>query len=142
MATWEIRRRIVIALVTAGFFTWAGEAFLAWGTSLEPKFEDAPYLGSTAADEVLALAALAFATVAILLAIGLVQLARRSRPGRVTVIVACTLVLLGQTLALVLVTIPIDAFYYHAPPGTTFCFPLMIFPLLTIALLLGVPREN
>ncbi|WP_174416471.1 hypothetical protein [Nocardia concava] len=132
----EIRRRIAMVLATAGVLAWAGEAFGAWMTSMESKFVGLPYLGSMTADEVLQLAALAFASAAAILAVGVVLLARRQRMGRATVITGCTLVLLGQTLALTLAAIPIDAFYYQPPPSLAFDWPLMIFPLLTILLLL------
>ncbi|WP_433567022.1 hypothetical protein ACQP1O_18655 [Nocardia sp. CA-151230] len=135
-ATREIRRRIAIALATAGVFAWAGEAFGAWASSMESKFVGLPYLGSMTADEVLRLAALAFALVAILLTVGVVLPARRSRMGRFTMIAACALVLLGQALSITLAAIPIDAFFYQPPSSLAFDRPLMIFPLLTILLLL------
>lgn len=135
-ATREIRRRLAITLAAAGVLAWAGAAFDAWMTSMESKFEGTPYLGAMTTDEVLQLAALAFASVAAILAVGVVLLARRQRMGRATVITGCALVLLGQAVALVLAAIPIDAFYYGPPPSLAFDWPLMIFPLLTILLLL------
>ncbi|OJF84404.1 hypothetical protein NS14008_17785 [Nocardia seriolae] len=140
-ATREWRHRLAILLAIPGALAWGGEAVVELGTSIEPKFQDLRYLGSMTAAEVLTVAWMSFALVAILLALVAILLAFQLRLGRILLIVACVLVLLGQAVSITLALIPIDAFYYEPPPSIAFSLPLTVFPLVTIVLLLGRQEE-
>ncbi|MGW4247184.1 hypothetical protein [Nocardia sp. NPDC004722] len=139
-ATREWRRGLAIVLASAGAIVWGLESLLDLFTAGEPKFDGMPYLGWSAT-EVLQIAAVCFGLVCVGLAAGSVMLCCRLLYGRYLLIGTSAVVLAGQAVAVTLAAIPIDEFYYTAPPSVAFSAPLMAFPLLTIILLLGKQRE-
>ncbi|WP_433567021.1 hypothetical protein ACQP1O_18650 [Nocardia sp. CA-151230] len=139
-ATRELRRWIALWLAAAGFLAWGAQTLIVLANALEPRDLNDNYLGSSA-ETTFELMSLALGAVTLVLGGGVFLLLFRLRIGRILVITGSILALMAQLLPATVASIPSGAFHEGLQPTVVGSWPLMIFPLLTIGLLLGAPRE-
>ncbi|WP_040808469.1 hypothetical protein [Nocardia concava] len=139
-ATRELRRWTAVCLAGAGFLAWGVETLRVLANSLWLRDASDNYLGDSV-QLTFDLMALWLGVLALILGGGVFLLLFRLRVGRMLVIAGSMLVLLAQLLSTTVVSIPTGASYKGLHPTLLESWPLMIFPLLTIGLLLGAPHE-
>ncbi|APA98750.1 hypothetical protein [Nocardia seriolae] len=121
---------------------WAGESLFAVAATLDPENRTPDSIAAMVPDHVLDRDAIAFGVVSVLLLVATIFFLCRLRFARLLLIGAAALAVVGQLEVTRRGLIPIFYFFHHPPRSNVVSdWPLLLFPLITIALLLGSQRE-